>query len=200
MTSYRNKYLEMLKAEKSKKPSGEEPSKPSKIALRSSLDNFEGFEGTQVGAFSEFSPPLVVGEPHPCDNNVTGISGPFSPPLDAEGVPCSYAPLATGGSSGAGRSTAKTMTLTGGHAGSAIHRGTAIVTSAAYLNHRRLGNDQDRKDLLPASWGRSMTGRTGASPHMDPDILPSAIKPSRWRACMVGRGILATARTSPQSG
>ena len=31
MTGYRNKYLEMLKAEKSKKPPGEEPSKPSKI-------------------------------------------------------------------------------------------------------------------------------------------------------------------------
>jgi hypothetical protein len=65
MTGYKNKYLEMLKAEKSKKHPGEEPSKPSKIALRSSLNNFEGFEGTQVGAFSEFSPPL-----------------------DAEGVPC----------------------------------------------------------------------------------------------------------------
>jgi hypothetical protein len=65
MTGYKNKYLEMLKTEKSKKHPGEEPSKPSKIALRSSLNNFEGFEGTQVGAFSEFSPPL-----------------------DADGVPC----------------------------------------------------------------------------------------------------------------
>ena len=69
MTGYKNKYLEMLKAEKSKKHPGEEPSKPSKIALGSSLNNFEGFEGTQVGAFSEFLPPL-----------------------DAEGVPCGLCP------------------------------------------------------------------------------------------------------------
>ena len=69
MTGYQNKYLEMLKAQKSKKPPGEEPSKPSKIALCSSPDSFEGFEGTQVGAFSEFSPPL-----------------------DAEGVPCGLCP------------------------------------------------------------------------------------------------------------
>ena len=69
MTGYTNKYLEMLKAEKSKKHPGKEPSKPSKIALRSSPYIFEGFEGTQVGAFSEFSPPL-----------------------DAEGVPCGGCP------------------------------------------------------------------------------------------------------------
>ena len=69
MTAYRNKYLEMLKAQKSKKPPGEEPSKPSKPPLCSSLTGFEGFEGTPVGAFSEFSPPL-----------------------DAEGVPCGGCP------------------------------------------------------------------------------------------------------------
>jgi hypothetical protein len=49
----------------------------------------------------------LIGEPDPCDNsdemrrnsisshnvtNVTGISGPFSPPLDAEGVPCGLCP------------------------------------------------------------------------------------------------------------
>ena len=49
----------------------------------------------------------LVGEPDPCDNsdkmrrnsisshnvtNVTGMSGPFSPPLDAEGVPCGGCP------------------------------------------------------------------------------------------------------------
>jgi len=69
MTGYKNKYLEMLKAEKSKKHPREEPSKPSKIGLRSFLNNFEGFEGTQVGAFSDFSPPQ-----------------------DAEGMPCGLCP------------------------------------------------------------------------------------------------------------
>ena len=69
MTGYRNKYLEMLKAEKSKKPPGEEPSKPSKIYGGEQRAIFEGFEGSQVGAFSEFSPPL-----------------------DAEGVPCGLCP------------------------------------------------------------------------------------------------------------
>jgi hypothetical protein len=44
MIGYKNKYLEMLKAEKSRTHPGEEPSKPSKIVLRSSLNNFEGFE------------------------------------------------------------------------------------------------------------------------------------------------------------
>ena len=49
----------------------------------------------------------LVGEPDPCDNsdkmrrnsisshnvtNVTGISGPYSPPYDAEGVPCGVCP------------------------------------------------------------------------------------------------------------
>ena len=49
----------------------------------------------------------LVGEPDPCDNsdemrrnsisshnvtNVTGISGPYSPPFDAEGVPCGVCP------------------------------------------------------------------------------------------------------------
>ena len=66
MTAYKNKYLEIRK---SKKHPGKEPSKPSKIALRSSPDNFEGFEGTQVGGFSKFTPPL-----------------------DAEGVPCNLCP------------------------------------------------------------------------------------------------------------
>ena len=74
MTGYWNKYLEMLKAEKSKKPPGEEPSKPSKIALRSSPYIFEGFEGSKVGAFSEFSPPWMQ-----------------------RGCPAAAAPLATGG-------------------------------------------------------------------------------------------------------
>ena len=87
MTGYRNKYLEMLKAEKSKKPLGKEPSKPSKLSRDEQMTPgyvpskpsklyggeqraiFEGFEGSQVGGFSEFSPPL-----------------------DAEGVPCGLCP------------------------------------------------------------------------------------------------------------
>ena len=69
MTGYQNKYLEMLKAEKSKKPPGEGLPKLSKIAPCSSLNNFGSFDGSQLGAFSEFSPPL-----------------------DAYGVPCGVCP------------------------------------------------------------------------------------------------------------
>ena len=69
MTGYQNKYLEMLKAEKSKKPPGEELPKLSKIAPCSSLNNFGSFDSSQLGAFSEFSPPL-----------------------DAYGVPCGVCP------------------------------------------------------------------------------------------------------------
>jgi hypothetical protein len=69
MTGYRNKYLEMLKAEKSKKHPGKEPSKPSKIALRSSPYIFEGFEGTPDRPVSDFTPPY-----------------------DAEGVSCGVCP------------------------------------------------------------------------------------------------------------
>jgi hypothetical protein len=65
MTEYRNKYLEMLKAEKSKKPPGEELPKLTKIAPRSSLSNFGTFDSSQMGAFSEFSPPLNT-EGVPC--------------------------------------------------------------------------------------------------------------------------------------
>ena len=53
----------MLKAEKSEKCLGQEPSKPSK-------PGFEGFEGTQVGAFSEN----------------------YTPPFNSEGVPCGGCP------------------------------------------------------------------------------------------------------------
>jgi hypothetical protein len=62
MSSYRNKYLDMLRAKEGKKGLSDEPSKPSKF-------NFEGFEGTQHGRISEISPPL-----------------------DAEGVPCGGCP------------------------------------------------------------------------------------------------------------
>ena len=62
MTSYRNKYLEMLKTDFGKKPLPKEPSK-----LQNSY--FEGFEGTQDRPVSDFSPPY-----------------------DAEGVPCGVCP------------------------------------------------------------------------------------------------------------
>ena len=62
MTIYRNKYLEMLKTDFGKKPLPKEPSKPSKFI-------FEVFEGTQ-------------------DRPVSA----FSPPYDAEGVPCGVCP------------------------------------------------------------------------------------------------------------
>jgi hypothetical protein len=67
MTSHRNPYLEMLKAENSEKAIGQEPSKPSK-------PTFEGFEGTQ-------------------DRPVSA----FSPPYDAEGVPCDVCPSCSRG-------------------------------------------------------------------------------------------------------
>jgi hypothetical protein len=88
----RNKYLERLKGEISKSPQGrysqnlqnpqgEEPSKPSKppsnfqkglgeVPSKPSKLGFEGFEGNQVGGFSEIA----------------------SPPLDANGVPCGVCP------------------------------------------------------------------------------------------------------------
>ena len=50
MTSYRNKYLELLKTDFGKKPLPKEPSKPSK-------PSFEGFEGDQDRPVSAFSPP-----------------------------------------------------------------------------------------------------------------------------------------------
>ena len=63
MTSYRNKYLEMLKTDFGKKPLPNEPSKSSKL-------NFEDFESFQQRPVSEI--PL--------------------PPFDSEGVPCGVCP------------------------------------------------------------------------------------------------------------
>jgi hypothetical protein len=52
MTAYRNKYLEMLKAQKSEKRPGEELTKPTKLG-------FVSFGSAQVGAFSQnYAPPL----------------------------------------------------------------------------------------------------------------------------------------------
>ena len=62
MSGYRNRYLDMLKARDGKKGLPEEPSKSSKL-------NFEDFESSQIGAFSQISPPL-----------------------DADGVPCGGCP------------------------------------------------------------------------------------------------------------
>jgi hypothetical protein len=69
MTGYRNKYLEMLKAKNSKSTQGRNPQNPQNPNRDEQRASFEGFEGSQVGAFSEFSPPL-----------------------DAEGVPCGVCP------------------------------------------------------------------------------------------------------------
>jgi hypothetical protein len=63
MTAYRNKYLEMLKAEKSEKGLERALTKPTK-------PGFGSFGGTQVGAFSEN----------------------YVPPLSSEGVPCGPCP------------------------------------------------------------------------------------------------------------
>src|SRR5262245_15618607 len=62
MTTYRNKYLEMLKAENSKKP-------PGVGADKNDRNNFVNFVGSPGRPFSEFLPPL-----------------------DAEGVPCGGCP------------------------------------------------------------------------------------------------------------
>ena len=69
MTSYRNKYLEMLKTDFGKKPLPEELPKLTKPPLRSSLNNFVSFVSSQDRPVSDFSPPL-----------------------DAEGVPCGLCP------------------------------------------------------------------------------------------------------------
>ena len=97
MSSYRNKYLDMLRAKEGKKGLSDEPSKPSKF-------NFEGFEGTQHGRISEISPPL-----------------------DAEGVPCGGAQNATRASSGGGLSSTRTTTPTVGCAGSAPLRPMTVA-------------------------------------------------------------------------
>ena len=62
MSGYRNKYLEMLKAENSEKPLGQELPKLTEPP-------FVSFVSREVGDFSEFSPPR-----------------------DAEGVPCGGCP------------------------------------------------------------------------------------------------------------
>ena len=67
MTSYRNKYLEMLKAENSGKA-------PTQRTLKTFKTSFEGFEGNQDRPVSEFSPPY-----------------------DAEGVPCGGCPICNQG-------------------------------------------------------------------------------------------------------
>ena len=57
MTSYRNKYLEMLKTDFGKKPLPEEPSKPSKPPLRSSLSVLRVLRVRRIGPFQNFHPP-----------------------------------------------------------------------------------------------------------------------------------------------
>ena len=69
MTSYQNKYLEMLKTDFGKKPLREEPSKPSKIALRSSRIILRVLKVRRIGPFQNFHLPY-----------------------DAEGVPCGGCP------------------------------------------------------------------------------------------------------------
>ena len=66
MTSYRNKYLEMLKAENS----GKAPTPGTAKTDKSPLDTpFDSFDSTQDRPVSDFSPPY-----------------------DAEGVPCGLCP------------------------------------------------------------------------------------------------------------
>jgi hypothetical protein len=76
MTSYRNKYLEMLKTDFGKKPLPEEPSKTAEINFgvpeepsKNAKINFGVFAGSQDRPVSDFSPPY-----------------------DAEGVPCGLCP------------------------------------------------------------------------------------------------------------
>jgi hypothetical protein len=69
MSGYRNKYLDMLKSREGKKGLPEEPSKSSKF-------NFEDFEGSHVGGFSEISPPLDA-ERVPCGGCPSCNQGQF---------------------------------------------------------------------------------------------------------------------------
>jgi hypothetical protein len=59
MTSYRNKYLEMLKTDFGKKPLPNEPSKSSKL-------NFEDFESSEERPVSEIPPPPFTSAGIPC--------------------------------------------------------------------------------------------------------------------------------------
>src|SRR4029079_14305464 len=59
MTSYRNKYLEMLKTDFGKKALPNEPSKSSKL-------NFEDFESSQGRLVSEIPPAPCNAEGTPC--------------------------------------------------------------------------------------------------------------------------------------
>jgi hypothetical protein len=58
MTTHRNKFLERLKNENSKGVQGRNPQNPQKYYGEEHRAIFEGFEGSQVGSFSEISLPL----------------------------------------------------------------------------------------------------------------------------------------------
>ena len=113
MTNYRNKYLEMLKTDFGKKPLPQEPSKPSKFI-------FEVFEGTR-------------------DRPVSA----FSPPYDAEGVPCGVCPSCGRASSGAIPSSTRTMIPAAGCAGSAPLRPRVVVPATSAACPRTTNDDSN---------------------------------------------------------
>ena len=109
MTSYRNKYLELLKTDFGKKPLPQEPPKLTKI-------NSVSFVSSQDRPVQKFHPLTMP-----------------------KGSPAAYARPVTGGSSGAGPNSIKTTIPAAGCAGSvAPHRKTpTLATSAAYLKKTR---------------------------------------------------------------
>ena len=104
MTAYQNKYLEMLKAQKSKKPPGEEPPKLTKPPLRSSLNSFVSFVVRRWGPFQNFRLPWMP-----------------------RGCPAGGAPAVTKASTGGGPSSIRTMIPAAGSAGSAPHHPVAVA-------------------------------------------------------------------------
>jgi hypothetical protein len=83
MTSYRNKYLEMLKTDFGKKPLPKEPPKLTKF--KKPLSD----EPPKLTKFNSVS--FVSSQDRPVSD--------FSPPYDADGVPCGVCPSCSRGES-----------------------------------------------------------------------------------------------------
>ena len=113
MTSYRNKYLEMLKTDFGKKPLPKEPSKPSKF-------NFEVLRVRRIGPFQIFHPLTMP-----------------------RGSPAVSARAVTGGSSGAVPSSTRTMIPAAGCAGSAPLRPRVVVPATSAACPRTTNDDSN---------------------------------------------------------
>ena len=151
MSGYRNKYLEMLKAENSEKPLGQELPKLTK-------GGFVGFVSSQDRPVSDFTPPY-----------------------DAEGVPCGGAPVASKGSSGGGPSSIRTMTRPAGSVGFAPRLPVAVapVTSAGCPTAEEMNDNQP---LRHDRYGRPITrDKKRQPPLIERCINTQDIKLAGWR-------------------